>query len=804
MRLRFWLYLVFGTIAILPLALIGAWTQNYVSSSELDRAGKQQQLLAELSSYAGSAYLAKLKSDFEASMVTMSLRGVDEASDFSANSGFEETVIVEFGAASGTSMPEAARKTAEILRAYALPDEVVISPVIEAADGRKSAFVVYLEGNRMAFARLDGRNLVRKVANSDANNRFLLAIIDMEGNSVAASGPSAPRMFMYQQPSVVAATNMRGASNITTLKLQGIAGEMLAGIVTIPGTGLSILSAEPVTDINARIASANRKISMVTYLSLALVLMASIMGSHILANPIERLIGALRKTGTDQTFNEIEVEGGLMTPIEHRQVGETYNRMVRELRELHFQMVHMAFVDQTTMLPNREAFRKSIEYQLSRLAQLGQGAAIAFIDVDNFKEINDTHGHHTGDQVLRYLASRMTGIIETMTGHAPILDHNQKAAGFHPELPKPLLARFGGDEFVLFIPENAGLIYLEDMLSQILSAISCPISGIDVYTKLSGSVGVVRFPEQGLSYVELVKRADIAMYHAKKRGKGCVEYYNEGIGDKSSAEIRRDIKLAMQNNELELYYQPKVHAQTLEITGVEALVRWIHPVKGVLGPAHFIPAVEDSDEATKEFGEWVLRRACQDLRILRNNNIDITVAVNISARHFVSEEFPDNLIEICREENCSPDNFEIEITEETALNHEEGTGSIIGQLQDVGFRVSLDDYGRGYSNLTRLAELNVDTIKIDGPLTARLTRDERTKVIFEATINMANGLGSKTVAEGVETAAEVGILTGIGCTELQGFYFSTPLPISELIAWIDERNTSQVATMQTDLARRIA
>ena len=250
----------------------------------------------------------------------------------------------------------------------------------------------------------------------------------------------------------------------------------------------------------------------------------------------------------------------------------------------------------------------------------------------------------------------------------------------------------------------------------------------------------------------------------------------------------------------------KVHSQDWAMTTVRDILRnpaytgdavWnrrslakFHRISGnaaVPAPKVRRRAIEDNDESTKNFGEWVLRRACKDLRVLRANGIDVTVAVNISARHFVSEEFPDNLIQICREENCSPENFEIEITEETALNNEDGTGSIIGQLQDVGFKVSLDDYGRGYSNLTRLAELNVDTLKIDGPLTARLTRDERTKVIFEATINMANGLGSKTVAEGVETAAEVAILTSIGCTELQGFFFSTPLPMAELIAWIDER-----------------
>jgi EAL domain-containing protein (putative c-di-GMP-specific phosphodiesterase class I)/GGDEF domain-containing protein len=403
-----------------------------------------------------------------------------------------------------------------------------------------------------------------------------------------------------------------------------------------------------------------------------------------------------------------------------------------------------------------------------------------------------------GDQVLRCLGSRISGIIETATGHFPGDICSSSMDLMTDCAPKPTLARFGGDEFVMFLPENGEVYHGEEIFEQILLAISSPIPGLETSIELSGSIGLAAFPEQGLTYSDLVKRADIAMYHAKKLGKGTVQKFGDGTGEQSEAEIRRDVQHAINNDELELFYQPKVSTHDYDVHSVEALVRWNHPLRGLINPGDFIPAIENTD-TTNDLGEWVVRQACKDMKTFDKNGFRLSIAVNIAARQFVSKDFAARIGEIILEEGCSPDRFEIEVTEETALASNQGAADIISKLHEMGFRVSLDDYGRGYSNLTRLSELRVNTLKIDGPLTARLTRDKRTRVIFEATINMAKGLECKTVAEGVESAEEAAILTRLGCSELQGYYFSTPLPSANMMTWLQERRRSPATLMQEKL-----
>jgi predicted signal transduction protein with EAL and GGDEF domain len=520
--------------------------------------------------------------------------------------------------------------------------------------------------------------------------------------------------------------------------------------------------------------------------------------SYIFSRPVERLIAALSATGSDDRFKLLDTSENRFVPTEYHEMQDTFNAMIRRLDNNHQSMVKMAFSDPVTTLPNRESFRKTLETTLASLALKSVRGTMAFIDIDNFKEINDTHGHHVGDQVLRCLGSRISGIIETASGHFPGSIYSTANDLTGDGLPKPILARFGGDEFVMFLAENSEISHSDEIFEQILLAISSPIPGLETSIELSGSIGLACFPEQGLTYSDLVKRADIAMYHAKKMGKGMIQKFGDGTGEQSQAEIRRDVHLAIINDELELFYQPKINTSDYEVHGVEALIRWIHPVRGLISPGEFIPAIENSD-TTNELGEWVIRRACRDMKTFDARGFDLNIAVNIAARQFVSADFAKRIGEIIHEEGCTPERFEIEVTEETALATHQGAADIISKLHEMGFRVSLDDYGRGYSNLTRLSELRVNTLKIDGPLTARITRDKRTRVIFEATINMANGLECKTVAEGVESAEEAAILTRLGCTELQGYYFSTPLPASNMITWLEDRRRSPASALQEKL-----
>ena len=536
---------------------------------------------------------------------------------------------------------------------------------------------------------------------------------------------------------------------------------------------------------------AGNSMLLATVFSIAVAALVSILFSHLISEPMERMHAAFRHFQDTGEIAPLPVDRLPFLPTEHLELENSFNAMAIRLRTTQREMERLAYFDAVTGLPSRDAINRVGDRDLCKLANSGMEAVLFFIDIDNFKEINDTHGHQTGDQVLRYLGARIADIVTLNTGQSPLEPVLSWDGRDRDVPPAPCLARIGGDEFALFLPENKGFGHKDAIAAQILEAVTAAIPGIPNNHSLGCSIGAAIFPEHGLTFPELVKRADIAMYHVKKSGKSGIRYFGMETGEVSLTELRNSVQQAILNDEMELFYQAKVDSESNSVGSVEALVRWVHPQKGVINPGHFIPAIENHG-ATNLLGEWVVRRACKDMKAWDALGMKMNIAVNIATRQFMSEGFAERMRGIVTAEGCEPCRFEIEVTEETALSRYDEPSDTIGELQRIGFKVSLDDYGRGYSNLSRLSELRVDTLKIDGPLTARLTRDQRTRVIFEATINMARGLGCKTVAEGVETAEEAAILRKLGCTELQGFYFSTPLPFQSFNNWLQNRHDRQV------------
>lgn len=828
MRLRFWLYLVFGTIAILPLALIGAWSSNYISSNEIERAKTQQMLQAESASRAANRLVSQLTGEFrEKFILHMQARGSFEKS---AERGFGDVLI--YNLTTGTLTAESSElsrlisgddaylKTAQSLSELASDSQANITPIMVDKNGNRKSYLVAKHANYVAFANLNGDALLEQVLTKLGKANQIYALVDENGYVLAKQGPKDWNLSLSdavlpqdtheeQYTGNDAVDTARTDFNKTSFStLIGASKKLLAGVAPIPYSKLRILSGEPYANVLRRTGGVKRRVTTIIYSSLALVLLFSILGSYVLASPIEKMIKNLRRANSAGNLQPLEVDEGAMTPLEHHELTQSYNDMVGRLHDSNSRILCMAYEDQVTNLPNRAALRLAVEGQLVQLAKSEKPAAIVFIDISNFKDINDAHGHTTGDQVLRIVAARMNGIIEAMTGISPILDHSEDGFDYADKKPQPILARFGSAEFALFVPGDEELKFVEEMVKQMLAAIACPISGIEIFAKLKGAAGIARFPDQGLTFDDLVKRADIAMYHAKKNTGNSIEFYSSKTGDKTGAEIRHEVSQAIKAGDMALYYQPKICTKTKEITSAEALVRWHHPERGTIGPGGFIPAVEDSDDASVEMGEFVVRQTCRDYHRLVQTRPDLKLSVNISARHFSAPNFQEKLIEICAEEKCPAQKIEVEITEEAALSSNENAAAIIKKLQEVGFSVSLDDYGRGYSNLSRLADLKVDAIKIDGPLTARLTHDDRTRVILEATVNMAEGLGCRTVAEGVETAQEVAVLTTLGCNELQGFFYSQPLPLEKLVEWISARHggvqANPLAELQEELERKLS
>ena len=434
-------------------------------------------------------------------------------------------------------------------------------------------------------------------------------------------------------------------------------------------------------------------------------------------------------------------------------------------KEQQRQLEHSAYYDRLTGLPNRALLGDRLQQEMAKSLRDGHKVAIAFIDLDEFKDINDDYGHEAGDHVLVAVAERIKG---SLRAHETV-------------------ARLGGDEFVAVI---GGLESEQDCLSavgRILESVAEPIPYKGFALGVSASIGVTFHP-QSIRYdgEQLLRQADQAMYHAKQSGKNRFQFFDEAYDRdlRMRNENLERIRQALANGEFVLYYQPKVNMRTGEVIGAEALVRWQHPAKGLLPPGHFLPDIEDT-LLEPLFGDWVIATALADCRRLKREGFTLPFSVNVSARHLEQPDFTYRLRE--QMQACGDDDrcrLELEILETSALQDLELVSAIIEECRgmDVGF--ALDDFGTGYSSLTYLRRLPVDLLKIDQSFVRGILESREDIAVLKSILNLAGALGRNVIAEGVETAEHGRILLELGCLLGQGYSIARPMPASQLSAWL--------------------
>lgn len=418
---------------------------------------------------------------------------------------------------------------------------------------------------------------------------------------------------------------------------------------------------------------------------------------------------------------------------------------------------HMAYHDQLTDLPNRYLLREKLNEAIIDSRQNNCHFALLFLDLDRFKPINDTMGHEIGDKVLIEIAERL------------------KACVYKSDI----ISRYGGDEFSILLP-GAGVRRASEVAQQIITKISLPITLHHHELLLTPSIGISVFPNHGESFNTLIKNADLAMYHAKSSGKNNFQFFNDELNTKAQYELDLEVNLrkALEQNQLELFYQPQFNLETNQIDGAEALMRWIHPDKGIIPPANFIPLAEETGLIIP-MGEWALRTACQENKKWQVAGYSpITVSVNISAKQF----FQSNLVEIVQsaltETGLDPKYLELEITESITMDVERSISTLL-ELKKIGVNISIDDFGTGYSSLNYLKRLPIDKLKIDQSFIHECPHDINSNTLVRTIIIMAHLLKLQVKAEGVETQEQVSFLLGQGCKEAQGYLFSKPIPVSE-------------------------
>ena len=471
-----------------------------------------------------------------------------------------------------------------------------------------------------------------------------------------------------------------------------------------------------------------------------------------------------RKDGS-RFWNELSVSpmrdaGGRVTHF----VGEMVDVTTR--REAEEQLQHQATHDPLTGLPNRNLLTDRLMQAISHAQRYQRMIAVAFLDLDKFKHINDTLGHDAGDQLLKIVADRLSGCVRD----------------------SDTVARLGGDEFVLVLDDQANEGITCHAMQRVLSSIAQPMEIAGREMTITCSIGFAIYPQDGRDAETLIRNADTAMYRAKELGRDNFQFYTEALHTRINDRLTMEagLRRALTSGEFELHYQPRVSLASGRTTALEALIRWNHPELGQIGPRRFLPLAEELG-LLHRIGEWVLRQACRQQAAWQQAGVaDLPVAVNISSAQFLQKDFTKMIAAVLRDTALDASRLELEITESLSMQDPETSIRVLHALKDMGVRLTIDDFGTGYANLNYMKQFPVDTIKLDQRFVQDIVHSPEDLAISAAVISMVHSLHMKVTADGVESTAQLALLADHGCDEMQGYCFSAPLPVDECTALLRE------------------
>ncbi len=489
-------------------------------------------------------------------------------------------------------------------------------------------------------------------------------------------------------------------------------------------------------------------------------LLVSVLGTSAIALNITRPIGELVKSARRITA------GDYLTPVRVDRVDElgSLAQSLDEMRDgialREAENLRLAFRDHLTGLANRSLFSNELQKALDEAVVTHAPLAVLIFDLDRFKVINDTLGYSAGDLVLYEVAQRVDALLG----------------------PKDLLARLGGNEFAILLQGHAS--HAAAMARRIAAALELPIQYLEQAVDLEASIGASLYPDHGREVIALLRNADVAMNAAKRKRSG-LAFYDPAvdISRRQHLSLLGELRKALDNNDLCLYYQPKLALKDGTVREVESLLRWKHPQKGMIPPGDFIPFAEQTGYI-RVVTRWVLREAIRQCRLWQQQGLSLRIAVNLSAADIMDRNLPDYLESLLKEHDVPPGLIGLEITESGFMEDPASAQQMLGRLADLGLQLAIDDYGTGYSSLSYLMQLPVHELKIDRSFVATMATDDDLRTIVRSTIGMGHNLGLRIVAEGVEDAAGLQALKDEGCDQAQGYFVSRPLPAAELEGWL--------------------
>ncbi len=480
----------------------------------------------------------------------------------------------------------------------------------------------------------------------------------------------------------------------------------------------------------------------------------SLVLSGWISGPVRRLALSARAMEKGDFDRPVPIAG----PSEVRALGRGFATMARAIADL-------AQHDALTGLPNRRLLHERLTQAIALARRRGTHLAVLFLDLDRFKHVNDSLGHEVGDKLLQSVAGRLMASVRG----------------------SDTISRQGGDEFVLLLSEVVHGSDAARTAQKVVAALAAPhdIGGHDLH--ITASIGVSLYPDDGEDAKTLLKNADAAMYHAKERGPNSYQFFRSDMNTRAveRQRIEADLRRALNRREFVLHYQPKLNLITGEMTGAEALIRWMHPERGLVPPMQFVPIAEDSGFIVP-IGRWVLSEACHQARAWIDAGLPpMPISVNISGLEFRDRNFLENVYDVLGTHRLEPRLLELELTESVLMQHAKSTASVLRALKEMGVQIAIDDFGTGYSSLSYLRQFPIDVLKIDQSFVHEITAHPDRTPIVSAVISMGKGLHHRVIAEGVETRSQLDFLQANGCGEGQGYYFSQPVAADEFAKLIE-------------------
>ncbi len=494
----------------------------------------------------------------------------------------------------------------------------------------------------------------------------------------------------------------------------------------------------------------------------AIGLILSALSSLAIARGISRPIKALAGFATKIAQGDYGKKPVISSTTEIAELSDAFDHMSREIASRETHILQLAYSDTLTGLHNRAMFHDRLQQAINMTGRVGKPLTVMLMDLDHFKYVNDSLGHHIGDLLLKEVASR--------------LQHSLQRGS-------DTVARLGGDEFAILLP-TADIPNARKVARTLLSALEAPMTLDGQIIDVRGSIGMASSPQHGSDITALLRCADVAMYQAKRNSSGFAEYdahYDHNTLERLS--LMSELREAVERNHLVLYYQPKVDLKTSLTYSVEALVRWVHPQRGLVPPDSFIPFAEQTGYI-KAITNWVLNEGVKQCAAWARDGIDVNISINISARDLMNADLPVYFAALLQEYGCPPERICLEITESAILDDPAHAMENLRRLEVIGCKLSIDDYGTGYSSLAYLKRLPVGELKIDRSFVMNMMNDPNDVIIVRSTIDLAHNLGLRVVAEGVENEAILNQLCKLGCDQAQGYLFSKAVSADDFTAWI--------------------